>query len=526
MTAPLLLKKGFTLVEVLVVITVISVLASAGYYTASSVQQTVRENKLESDVVALNSAVQIYEATGGDLSDDSLSGVPGDTPEEKVLTKLKIKGDVNTQNKYNGVSGSLIDARMSTGDTVSSGSRAVWNSSKKIFEVKTSGDPGVKEFVLSDEAATEARAAAGGSAYVRDGRVIDAADIKQGKKWVWEYTVANAVDQPAAGNPGTSGGGGVTEPSGDAAAPEPAGSVSPTPTATATASPTPTATATASPSPSATPETGWNSGTIGGLIVNRLEALNGILYGSVQMLSGNSFTFNGSTELYGDLYLPGTPTLTGNKLSQMVTNVVDLGGSPNPSGYEVRFDGGKFGENGNGTGTVYIRVNPPTFETLDQAYVNAIKNNSTAGLPVIPVGTQDITINGGSKYPLTGYLPGGNYKAVTVSGELVLGTPGQTTTYNFESLTVNGSGKITINGPIVINLKNGGSLNNLLGLAGHPDWLTVYSQGNLTVNGGAGIVANKIVTNKELTLNNTIDVETGIIAYSARVNGGGVITIE
>lgn len=260
--------------------------------------------------------------------------------------------------------------------------------------------------------------------------------------------------------------------------------------------------------------------------MNQLQSLNGKLYGSVQLLSGNSFTFNGSTELYGNLYLPGTPTLTGNKYSQMVTSVVVGTGSIYPTGYTVRFDGGTFGESGNGSGVVYTRIDPPTLQGIDQLYLNAIQTNSTAGLPAIPTSSTNISVNGNRTYPTTGYLAGGNYGDVTVSGSLVLGTPGQTTTYNMSSLQVNGNGQIIINGPIVLNLKNGGNLNNLVGTTNHPDWLTIYSQGNLTVNGGAGIVANKIISNKPITVNNTIDVTQGIIASTATINGGAVITTE
>ena len=198
MTTPKCLRKGFTLVEILAVIAVISVLASGAYYTASSVNAAARESKLDSDVSALNSAVQIYEAMGGDLS--NLDGVPGATVEEKVLTKLKIKGDDETRAKQNGITGSLIDPRLTAGSYTTSGPRAVWNASKKVFEITNSGS-GIREFVLSDAAAVAARSESpNADPYVRE-RVLDAANVKEGPAWVWDYTQASVPEPTPVDNP-------------------------------------------------------------------------------------------------------------------------------------------------------------------------------------------------------------------------------------------------------------------------------------------------------------------------------------
>ncbi len=262
-----------------------------------------------------------------------------------------------------------------------------------------------------------------------------------------------------------------------------------------------------------------NAGSQAGVVVNQLNKLNGTVNGSVQLLSADNFSFVASTELFGDLYVPGTPTITGN----LVTSVVTGTGSVNPTGYTINISSGKFGEDGTG-GTVYNRIDPPTnLPTVDLAYLDSVLTGELSGLPVIPTGA-DLTAS--TTYPASGSLASGDYGDVKVTGggTLVIGTPGVTTVYNMKSLKMTGGASIVINGPVIINLLDGGSIQNIVGTTSNQDWLTIYSQGDLNVTGGGGVNANKIISNSAVTINGNLDIVKGVIAAEATITGGSEVT--
>lgn len=59
------MKKGFTLIEVLVAATIIAVLAAVGFASYSKVNQKSRDSKRKSDIEQLRSAVEMYRADNG-----------------------------------------------------------------------------------------------------------------------------------------------------------------------------------------------------------------------------------------------------------------------------------------------------------------------------------------------------------------------------------------------------------------------------------------------------------------------------
>src|SRR5690606_36931319 len=51
---------------------------------------------------------------------------------------------------------------------------------------------------------------------------------------------------------------------------------------------------------------------LAGVMVSKVDKLNGEVKGSIQLLTQINFNWNGSTDIHGDLYLIGTPVFRGN----------------------------------------------------------------------------------------------------------------------------------------------------------------------------------------------------------------------
>ncbi len=181
---------GFTLVEILISVAVISALTSAGYMVVSSVRDSSREAKLESDVASVNTALQIYLANSGSIP----AGASADT----VLAQLKTRADAASAAKSVGLTGSFIDARIEpltqNADQANSEElRAVWDDSARRFVLARSGGAGIREFRLNNNLAAEA------PALVEREHSLNAATETQ---WIWDYE-DKADTTPALGAPPT-----------------------------------------------------------------------------------------------------------------------------------------------------------------------------------------------------------------------------------------------------------------------------------------------------------------------------------
>lgn len=53
-------KKGFTIIELLIVIVIIAILATIGVVAYGGVQQSARDSKRESDITSLHTAIEAY----------------------------------------------------------------------------------------------------------------------------------------------------------------------------------------------------------------------------------------------------------------------------------------------------------------------------------------------------------------------------------------------------------------------------------------------------------------------------------
>ncbi len=194
---------GVHLVEILLTVAVISVLTSAGYYVASTVRETARENKLRSDVTNLNTAVQLYVANGGTI--------PANATAEQVLIKLQSRATSASAAVAIGLSGSFVDPRLTpsvqSGDQAASGElRAVWAPASSAgeagkFQVATAGQ-GIREFFLD-----ESRAAAGASTPAPETRrqTMEAVSLAESAPhWVWGVGDAQPAAPELGAAPGTS----------------------------------------------------------------------------------------------------------------------------------------------------------------------------------------------------------------------------------------------------------------------------------------------------------------------------------
>jgi general secretion pathway protein G len=58
-------NRGFTFIEILVVVTIIGVLASIGIVSYQSVNEKSRDNKRKADIESIRSALEMYRADNG-----------------------------------------------------------------------------------------------------------------------------------------------------------------------------------------------------------------------------------------------------------------------------------------------------------------------------------------------------------------------------------------------------------------------------------------------------------------------------
>ncbi len=169
-------REGFTLVEILIAITVMAILAGVASSAFKGIQAGARAQKLQSDVATINSAVRIYIASGGDLS-------KADTADQ-VLTKLKSRASAERGRRLTGLSSSLVDQRLSyrmqtEGEAAYEEPRATWNAKDMLFEIAEAGQPGIRSFHFSESAvpATD----------LVDEDRAGAMLFSKNSGWIWDY---------------------------------------------------------------------------------------------------------------------------------------------------------------------------------------------------------------------------------------------------------------------------------------------------------------------------------------------------
>lgn len=166
-------RAAISLAEILVVILVVGILASALQFVWGGLSQGTRSAQLNSHVRMLNSAIDIYVANGG-----SLNGVADG---EEVLAKLKTVAASDSARKLNGYRGATVDVRLrgvrqTAIEAAGGDERARWNAGRQRFEIATSGAAGFKKFVNdlpAIAAASESREAT--------------MELASTGGWIWDY---------------------------------------------------------------------------------------------------------------------------------------------------------------------------------------------------------------------------------------------------------------------------------------------------------------------------------------------------
>ena len=168
------LVAGYTLVEVLVVVGLISVASAGAYLVVSGVNKDTADTKLQRDVATINRAIGVYQASGGSLADVS-------APQD-VLNRLKTRIEGDEAKQMAGLRGSLVDTRLkaslqTSAQASTNEQRAYWNAGTHAFYITGSGGVGVREFVLDESLAS-----------VDYGSAARASSFKLAtvKPWIWD----------------------------------------------------------------------------------------------------------------------------------------------------------------------------------------------------------------------------------------------------------------------------------------------------------------------------------------------------
>ena len=154
-----------------------------------------------------------------------------------------------------------------------------------------------------------------------------------------------------------------------------------------------------------------------------------------------------------------------------------------------------------------MSLNAPGQSAGDFTTLRNLTLNGNVGAVSVPAGTYgNFTANGGSSF--------------------VLGDPSATTpaVYNLQNLTINGSAKLVIAGPVVLTLANGVSFNGSGGSSAHPEWLTLrVASGGVTLNGNVSVHGSVIAPNGTVTINGGSTVNGSVTADRLTINGSGVL---
>lgn len=161
--------SGYSLLELLIVVAVLSSVAAGGYLLVTNVTVAARQTRLQSEVATVNGAVRSYLTHGG--------SIPADADGQRVINLLKTTADSNSSQRLAGLRGTMIDPRL-RGElvTTAGGDRAVWNPAKQRFELKDTG-AGFRAFNLGGDPTAPA---------VQEKRT-GTMSLATRSNWVWDF---------------------------------------------------------------------------------------------------------------------------------------------------------------------------------------------------------------------------------------------------------------------------------------------------------------------------------------------------
>lgn len=252
---------------------------------------------------------------------------------------------------------------------------------------------------------------------------------------------------------------------------------------------------------------------------------SGRIEGTLRLLSGESFTINGSTELTSDLYLPGNPTIQLSSDAQYGGTVSD-GGAAVPANYTVSLANGV-----NLPGRIHNHVDAITLPSDFPVSIPAPTATRTAHVhsqsDVPGIGNwqtvRDLNVTGSH---LVLDVPPGNYGTFTINGNSQLNfTAG---TYNFSNtFNLDGGARLRATGLVTINVAKNLTVNSgavVLGSYTSPADVRLNVLGSLlSVNGSSQVSGLIRAYNGKVILKGTSQVRGQIIADSLTLSGGTVI---
>ena len=258
----------------------------------------------------------------------------------------------------------------------------------------------------------------------------------------------------------------------------------------------------------------------GTALVRRAPTLNGNLEGSIQQMTAENTTLNGGANVTGDLLVPGTPEvrLNGNPT---YGGTLDGTGTAAPTSYRITLNGGASLRH------VIRRTDaialPAVAAPPPPAGTRSVSLNNAGQSPGDFATLKDLTLNSGAG-PMA--VPPGAYGEFTANGSssFTLGVAGATqpAVYSFQHLTLNGSSRLDVVGPVLITLREDLSANGNLGAPANPAWLTLkISGGSLTLNGQASIYGYVTAPSGTVTINGNSQLVGGLVAERLTLNGSG-----
>ena len=250
---------------------------------------------------------------------------------------------------------------------------------------------------------------------------------------------------------------------------------------------------------------------------------NGRIEGSAQQLLGETNNINGGAFFGGDLLVPGSPKVKINGKPDW-DGQKNGGGSNSPSNYQVSINSSVT------LGHLVTQSDPIALDSVPTPPNTSGNRNvsvNNAG-DVAKIGNwntiRDLTLNGGAPEIA---VPPGTYGSFNANGgALVFGTAGSAAPaiYNLQSLNFNGNTDLKLAGPVIVNLRNGTSVNGTLGSPDNQAWLRLnISGGGLSLNKGATIYGSLRAPNGSVNINGTL--WGGVQADRLTVNNGGIIKV-
>ncbi len=259
-------------------------------------------------------------------------------------------------------------------------------------------------------------------------------------------------------------------------------------------------------------------------LIRHAPTLNGSVEGSIQQMTAESTTLNGSASITGDLLVPGTPTVQLNG-HPVYGGTLDGIGARTPTNHKITLNGSA------ALGHVVCRTDPISLPIV--------------AAPPPPDGTRNVSLSNPTQSPgdfatlkdltLTGNtgaitVPPGTYGDFTANGSdsFVLGVANATVpvVYNFQHLTLNGSSHLDVVGPVVVTLANGVSANGSIGVSAHPAWLALnFASGGLTLNGNVSVHGYVTAPSGTVTINGNSQLVGGLVADRLTINGNGLLKL-